>query len=318
MRWTARWTLVALALGAATPGIGQDAPSLDPDDPPALVRTKADRADRITIPIRIDGKGPYDFIVDTGSQRTVVSRELATRLALAPDQRLRVLSMTGIADTDSVTLPSLSFGASKVKAIQAPVFEGDHIGAEGLLGLDGLSRKRLVLNFRTGKMDITPSAMKTARVDPDVIVVEARSKLGQLILIDSEADGQRISVILDTGSEYSIGNAALLKKLAKRRPGAFSGQTFMTSVTGDQLPGQWGIVDNIRIGNVHMKGLPVVFADASPFKELDLEKKPALLLGVNALRGFDRVAIDFGRRRVDFLLPDEGSLKGAQMAALER
>jgi predicted aspartyl protease len=317
MRRTARWIALPFALVVAAPASGQNADALDPDDPPAVVHTGADEADRITMPIRIDGKGPYDFIIDTGSQRTVISRELATLLALPADKRVSVLSMTGLADTDSVTVGSLAFGSTSVKAIQAPVFAGDHIGAHGLLGLDGLSRKRLVLNFKTGKMDITPSR-QPARSDPDVIIVEARSKFGQLILMDSDADGQNVRVILDTGSEYSVGNAALLKRLAKKKRGALSGPVTMTSVTGAALQGQWGIIGKIRLGNVGLTNVPVVFADASPFKQLGLENKPALLLGVSVLRGFDKVAIDFGRRRVDFLLPDQSAVTGMKLAALER
>lgn len=47
---------------------------LDPDDPPALVHSGPSADDRMTIPIRIGAHGPWHFIVDTGSQRTVVSR----------------------------------------------------------------------------------------------------------------------------------------------------------------------------------------------------------------------------------------------------
>jgi len=313
-----RQALALIAIMIPAMAGAQDAPSLDPDDPPTLVRTGADKSDRITIPIRIGASGPYDFIVDTGSQRTVLSRELATRLALAANDRVRVLSMTGVSDVDTVTVPDLSFGSSKMTGLQAPVFAGDHIGAPGMLGLDGLKRKRLVLNFRTGQMNITASAPAVReRADSDTIIVEARTKLGQLILVDSNADGKKVNVILDTGSEYSIGNAALLKKLARKKPGAYSGTVSITSVTGDQLIGQWGIIHNIKLGGVTVKDVPVIFAEASPFKELDLQDKPALMLGINVLRGFSRVAIDFGRRRVDFVLPDQGSIGGRELALLD-
>jgi hypothetical protein len=39
------------------------------------------------------------------------------------------------------------------------------------------------------------------------------------------------------------------------------------------------------------------------------------MLGMNALRLFDRVAIDFGRGKVDFLLPDTGALDPVRLAA---
>lgn len=313
MRRLASSIAVALALMATAPVRAQD--PLDPEDPPATVRTGQDAADRITVPIMIGGRGPWHFIVDTGSQRTVISRELADRLALRPDAPVKVLSITGVSAVDTVTVPRLSFGSSNMEDLRAPVFAGDHLGGPGLLGLDGLRAKRLVLDFRRNRMDILSSRLREPR-DPDAIIVEARSRLGQLILIDSTAEGRKVHVILDTGSEYSIGNLALMRRLAKNRPGRFSGAAAMTSVTGEQLSGQWGMLERITLGRIGITNLPVVFADAGPFRELGLQDRPALLLGVNALRGFDRVAIDFGRRRVDFLPPDESALPMTRLASL--
>ena len=41
------------------------------------------------------------------------------------------------------------------------------------------------------------------------------------------------------------------------------------------------------------------------FEALGLNRKPALLLGMQDLRSFDRVAIDFSTRRILFDLPRE-------------
>ncbi|CAN5430061.1 hypothetical protein BH10PSE12_BH10PSE12_37810 [soil metagenome] len=309
--------LVAPTLAAIWPCLAAaQPPPLDPEDPPAVVRTGVDLSERITIPIRIDGKGPYDFIVDTGSQRTVISRELATTLALAADTPVSVLSITGISDVDTVTVPTLSFGSSKMKGVQAPVFAGDALGAAGLIGLDGMRSKRLILDFQKKRMDIT-SSNKRLPSDSEAIIVEARTRLGQLILIDSSANGEKVHVILDTGSAYSIGNAALLRKLEKRQPDAYADPITITSVTGTELVGRWGYIRNIKLGGVTMQNVAVAFVDTSLFEELGLEDKPALLLGINVLRGFRRIAIDFGRKRVDFVLPDQGALASAKFAALE-
>ncbi|PZU58235.1 MAG: hypothetical protein DI547_10850 [Sphingobium sp.] len=297
----------------------QQAPAPDPDDPPAVVRSGVDKADRITIPIQIAGTGPFDFIIDTGSQRTVISRELADRLALAPATDVKVLSIAGMSDARTVTVPQLSFGSSVMAPVQAPVFAADHLGGAGLLGLDGLHRKRLVLDFRTGRMQITPSSKSRPAIPPGdhTVVVEGRMKEGQLILMDSNADKVRVRIMLDTGSEYSIGNYALLRALQKRDPGTIVHDTVITGVTGEEISGQWGRLRIVRMGGMTMRNLPVVFADAAPFALLGLQDKPALMLGVNALRGFDRVAIDFGRKRVDFLMPDQSSLAGARFASLD-
>lgn len=309
---------LALLVAMLPAGAWSQAPAgLDPHDPPAVVQTSTDADDRLTIPIHIGGKGPYSFVVDTGSQRTVISRELADRLALPADRRVRIMSMTGPADVDTVKVPRLSFGATKMAEVQAPVLHGEHLGAAGLLGLDGLHRKRLVIDFRTGRMHIGASRHQPERHDPDTIVVQARSRLGQLILLDSRAEGQKVNIILDTGAEQSIGNAALLAKLTKKSGRArIVGRTSLTSVIGGELSGDIVILKRVSMGNLVMRNLPVVFAEASPFAQLGLSEKPSLLLGISALRGFDRVAIDFGRKKVDFLLPDQSAVEAVQLAAL--
>ena len=35
--------------------------------------------DRMTVPVRLSGNGPYRFLVDTGADKTAISRQLARR-----------------------------------------------------------------------------------------------------------------------------------------------------------------------------------------------------------------------------------------------
>ena len=280
------------------------------------MRTLPSPDNRVTIPIRIDGQGPWNFVVDTGSQRTVISRDLAERLALPLRRQVTIVSMAGRSSARTVAVPRLDYGSVTVEGIEAPVLEGANLGAPGLLGLDSLHAKRLLLDFRTGRMEISDSR-RTWR-DPNAIIVEARRRKGQLILLDSDVNGMKVSIILDTGTHLSVGNLALMHKLVARKRAPTFDPVSLLSVTGDTLTGQLGRIARIRIGPISLTDMPVMFADARPFAELGLNDKPALLLGIHALRMFDRVAIDFGRGKVDFLLPDGSALDLPQIAARRR
>ncbi len=308
LRSIAALTLLAFAL----PAMAQDEGPPPSDAPPAIVRTFPSD-DRMTIPILIDGKGPWNFIVDTGSQRTVVSKDLAERLSLPTRQTVTIISMAGKAQTRTVAVPRLQYGNVIVDTIEAPVLEADHMGAPGLLGLDSLHNRRLVINFRTSRMEIGNS--RRAWRDPDAIIVEARRRKGQLILLHSDANGTKVNIILDTGTRISVGNLALMNKLIRKKRGAVPTPVSLLSVTGETLNGLLGRVRQIRMGPIVMTDLLVMFADAPPFAELGLQDRPALLLGMDALQTFDRIAIDFGRGKVDFLLPDGSALNRPQMAA---
>ncbi|MEI9853096.1 MAG: hypothetical protein WDN24_22155 [Sphingomonas sp.] len=59
----------------------------------------------------------------------------------------------------------------------------------------------------------------------------------------------------------------------------------------------------MRVGGIEFGQLPVAFADVAPFQRFGLLRRPALLLGMDALRSFRQVEIDFPNRQVRFRMP---------------
>jgi len=87
------------------------------------------------------------------------------------------------------------------------------------------------------------------------------------------------------------------------------------SVTGEQMSAGVTRVPEIELGGVKLRDLSVAFADAHIFRQLDLEDKPALLLGMNAMKAFDRISIDFAAKKVRFVLPRTTMRGGVELAA---
>ena len=52
-----------------------------------------------------------------------------------------------------------------------------------------------------------------------------------------------------------------------------------------------------------MGNAAIAFANAHPFKLFDLAGRPSMLLGMEGLRSFDRISVDFASRKIKFLLP---------------
>ena len=275
--------------------------------------------DRMTMPVRIGESPVYDFVIDTGSQRTIVATELAQRLALPVLAPVEIVSMAGRVTVSSVKLGGLKFGDHDVENLDALSIAHADMGGAGIIGLDSLKGKRLTLDFKKRKLDVSKSRRGKTQSDANTIVVEARSKFGQLILVNSRIDGRRVNVILDTGAEMSIGNMALFNNLKLKKLVVPPQPTVLTSVTGIQVPAQFTVVRQITIGTVTLDNVPMVFLDAAPFDELGLGDKPAMLLGMRMLRLFDQVAIDFGNRHVDFHIRDEAMAPGpSRLASLDR
>ncbi len=74
----------------------------------------------------------------------------------------------------------------------------------------------------------------------------------------------------------------------------------MSRVTGQTTTGDWATAPAVRVGGFTLQHLPVVFSELHSFDRWRLQEQPALLLGMDALRKFDRVQIDFARRQVRF------------------
>jgi predicted aspartyl protease len=198
----------------------------------------------------------------------------------------------------------MRYGSHVVSDLPALSIGRETLGGAGLIGLDGLKNKRLTLDFRRRRLEIGKSApARRQGADRDVIIVEARSKYGQLILVNSKIDGRKVNVILDTGAEISVGNMALFHTLKAQKLLIPPKPVLITSVTGQSIMAQYTVVRSIDIDSVRLQNVPMVFLDAAPFAELDLADRPSMLLGMKMLRMFDRVAIDFGSRHVDFQVP---------------
>ena len=164
------------------------------------------------------------------------------------------------------------------------------------------------MNFQSNTMRVEPASVPEEAVplDSDLIIVTAKTRLGQLVMVDADANGQKIWVVVDTGAQNSIANTRLRTLLVKRVPETEIKSIGMVDVLGRTTNAEYTVVNKLRIGGVSMGNAAIAFADAHPFKLFGLLRKPSMLLGVDSLRSFRRVSVDFATRKVKFLLPEEG------------
>jgi len=272
------------------------------------VKFKDDRYERMTVPVRLSGTGPYRFLVDTGADRTAISRELVSKLKLGAAGDATLHSVTGSSRVGTATVPSLQLTRKELSVNNAPVLESSNMGADGILGVDSLRSQRVLFDFEGQTISIVPSALPERRSEPGEIVVQAKRRKGHLILTQATANGRRMNVVVDTGSQYTIGNSALRKQLLAGRQLRDSHQVELESVTGGKIVGDLMFIREVEIGGIQLRDLAVVFADSHAFKKLELNDKPSMLLGMNAMRAFKRVSIDFANKKLRVVLPEQSSL----------
>ena len=249
----------------------------------------------------INGKGPFDCIIDTGSDRTVVSRELAAQLGLPAGPNVTMHETIGVDVVGTVIIKHLQFGARGLDDVEAPAVGEADLGAMGLLGIDALHDLHIIMDFNT--LRLTASASRPEPYDPDAIVVRGRSRYGQLILVDAQVRGVPVSVILDTGSDLSVGNSALLKLLTGRDKSVGTREhATMISVTGRHRVVALETIPEARIGGLSVRNLPLGFDELTIFERFGLTRTPAMLLGMDVLSQCKRISVDFRRREAVFTL----------------
>lgn len=285
----------ALALGALQPQAAGSPPAAVQ---PELVAFRADPIHRLTVPIRINGR-THRFLIDTGAERTGISLELARALGLRTGAPSLVTGFAGTSWVPSVALPAVEFARSPTQSLRALAFARGAIGADGFLGLDALRGQTVMFDFTTKTAEVRRTPIFGRLIGPSARA-KVKTENGRLIFTKASAGGMAVEALLDTGSSISVGNEALKRELQKRGKLGPGVPIRVLAVTGEIIWAYYAPVSRVTIGGIEIHNMPVAFAQFPPFTQLGFTEKPALLLGMNALRKFDQVSIDFDKQQVRF------------------
>ena len=295
---SAATTAVEPPITPVTPDIGAVAPNLT-DPQTEIIEIDEDRTNRFTVPVTIEGSGPFDFMIDTGSQATAVTHQINEGLQLTPFGRATLVGMASRRPVDVVEVDSVSFGNHTVRDLVSPVLDARHVGADGILGLDSLQDFRVLIDFREETIAVQDVSTLRNHRSGFEIIVRARRELGQLLITNARIEGVEATVIIDTGAQGSLGNLALQRRIRTKR----AQEVTTTDVNGVELIGQLSYVRSLNIEGLTLQNVPLAFADAPAFEALGLQDTPVLSLGMQHLKMFDRVAIDFSNQRILFDVP---------------
>ncbi len=300
-----------LARGANAPPTGTKInpfPSQAPVTPPASdesITGDLDFQNRLTLNASIDGNGPYKFVVDTGSDRSVISAELAAKLGLLNSEDVIVQGISRSLSVQTVTVRNIVFGSIIINALRMPVLPRRWLGADGYLGIDAVDGRRVTFDFQNNRIVVAQSAtpVRWTVNRSDEIIVRVSGTSGRLKATDCSVDRVPVVAFVDSGAEYSIGNTALFNELAK------GGAAYVRDVavpvlgaTGGQTFGRLTYVSDIRVGPMNYAHSDLIIADLEVFDVWGLSQRPAIFLGMNFLQNMAAFTIDYARKELRFKL----------------
>lgn len=300
------WPFSGHAQTQPSPAQAPPEPSLP--EPDQAARLLENLLTRMGVRVDVGGLREPLFVIDTGAERTAISDRLANELNLAPGPPVLVHGITAAEMVRTVRLPRLDFSDRRFTDLTPPVFPYEVLGADGLLGLDVLSRFRLTLDVRRRRVMMAPSG-------PDVgdrgfffggvatrmrsNITPARSgRFGQLFLTNVQVDGVPAVAFVDSGAQYSIANLALMRAIDARIGPSARQSIRVYGVIGQSLMVDSGAVSALRLARRDLGPTPLLFGDLHAFQVLGLTGRPALLLGADILTRFSRIVLDYGQSRI--------------------
>ncbi|HEX2790569.1 MAG TPA: aspartyl protease family protein [Steroidobacteraceae bacterium] len=271
------------------------------------IAAATDTAEHLTVDVRIDGAGPFRFVVDTGADRTVISEEVAASLGLVRGRQVMLNGIVRSLAADTVLISNFSLGPVVRKNLELPVLPRSLLQADGYLGLDTVDGLRVTFDFRNHALEIGKphsgfaSTSSSNQLGSDNARLLAEGSSGHLRAVDCYAGDVPAAAFIDSGAEVSIGNPPLLAALLARHPTRLDlGSVQVTGITGGQVAGRLTMIDRIRLQRLEFTDCALVIVDLQVFDIWGLSKQPALLIGMNYLRQFSSVAIDYRLKEIRF------------------
>jgi predicted aspartyl protease len=253
----------------------------------------------------INGQGPFRFMVDTGANHSAVALRITQALHLNPGSSASVIlnGVTGSALVPTVHVDRLQAGDLVLEQRQLPVLEYVLANADGILGVEGFADKRIVVDFEHDRITIARS--RNQRAPFGYVEIPVKLRFGRLLIIDVAIGRVHAKGVIDTGSEATLGNRALAREIGvrvnPRKP-----PTEVFGATQELQHGSSVTIPQISLGGTHIANASVTFGDLYVFRLWELERQPAVLIGMDVLGKLGTLVIDYRRRELQIKLPRTG------------
>jgi hypothetical protein len=164
----------------------------------ALINTKPSP---VFAEVTVGGQGPYRFMVDTGSQSTLLDEKLAGQLGLKPEFRVEVLTQHTTRLLPALKMRTLRIGEhalAETEVVFQDLGEARRLypKVKGILGMDALAGLDFALSPAEGKMDVNVER-------PSGDAVPLFRKEGR-IAIQARMGREDLTLILDSGASHVL------------------------------------------------------------------------------------------------------------------
>jgi hypothetical protein len=267
----------------------------------ATVPLTWDSTGHVVIDARVNGKGPYPFILDTGADETGVYDWFAKSLDLPSGATRELSGATGTEPANVAKLSTLSVDSHAIRQVEADTIP-DRVDGEKLAGVAGvdLMRDRLaVIDFGCSTFALLPLQATNAKITgAGAIRIKAGAILdGQQLTFPVTVNGVTGIAVLDSGSRYTFINSQFAAALKVDPASALFRDAQPTrGATMKKVATRVGPIGGVKFAGISIPDAEARVVDLPYFQTAGLADKPAMNLGVDFLAR-TRLTVDFSSRQ---------------------
>jgi predicted aspartyl protease len=170
----------------------------------------------LLVPVYVDGKGPYPFILDSGADSSGIYQWFADEAGLkSAGPSITVSGMTGTVEMKRYRVASFKMEGHELRGVTTYALPNRHDGAKiaGVLGNDFMDGTVTVFDFPCQNVTVhTKPADAAALAGPGSTLVTARRpKDDTLLSFPVSLDGAEGMAVLDTGNRLTKINTQFAK-----------------------------------------------------------------------------------------------------------
>ncbi|MFO1186421.1 MAG: retroviral-like aspartic protease family protein [Alphaproteobacteria bacterium] len=263
--------------------------------------------DRLITAVMINGQGPFEFVVDTGSSRTVLYEHTRARLGLQPisTEKITVYTLSGVTSAAPYHLQELKLSEERIADLTAvvvadPKRAGDE--PDGILGIDVLERYFVVFERGTSRFKLYPrkgpvpepySGWRPVRIEPRRIA----DLTVDFWFLTAYFEHNISTALLDLGAGLTIINWHLAQDMRIWQYRFPSAPDEMRDVVGGRSPVVRVQGVTVDVGGRRWTNQLVLIADARIFDLLGMSSRSSSIVGAGLLAR-ESFALDFEGRRL--------------------
>ena len=213
----------------------------------------------ILLPVQVNGKGPFQFILDTGAGTSLLSSELAKQLKVRIISTKEGQSAGGKVSVSLAKVDSLALGAAKIDEVDVGIVDLSHIGKtigakiDGDIGYNFLKHFRIAIDYQSCdiRFDDPTRIESFGRSAKTEVPMRLASLAKPLLLVDVHANRRGpFQFAIDTGTSTTAISPEIARQLGLKSSPTGSGTT-----AGAQVSVAAGSLKSLQLGAKRSPGL---------------------------------------------------------------